>query len=162
MLTISHPLCKTSGSAPDCSMLLFAANNELQIPPNVTCACPNEVLTFTCTTVGSGATIWSGSAFQCSTGEIILRHNAFAGESPQSGNCEDIVGESVGVQGNCYTSRLHVPVSAEVTNRTVRCLYNSDTTTLIDEVQISVITGNLTVSIVHTGEAECTLKESWK
>ena len=112
----------------------------------MTCACPNEVLIFTCTTVGSGATIWGGSAFQCSTREIILRHNAFDGETPQSGDCNGIVGESVRVQDNCYTSRLRVPVSAGVNNRTVHCLYNSDTTTLIDEAQISVIIGNPTVS----------------
>jgi hypothetical protein len=51
----------------------------------------------------------------------------------------------VGVQDNCYTSRLHVPINAEVNNRTVRCLYNSDTMTLIREAQISVITGNSTI-----------------
>ena len=112
----------------------------------MTCACPNEVLTFTCTIVGSGVTIWGGSAFQCSTGEIILRHNAFDGETPQFGDCDDIVGESVGVQDNCYTSKLRVPISTEVNNRTVHCLYNSNMTTLIDEARISVITGDLTVS----------------
>ena len=122
---------------------LSAANSQLQIPPNVTCACPNEVLTFICTTVGSGATIWGGSAFQCTTGEIILRHNAFNGDTPQLGDCNDIIGESVGVQdNNCYTSQVRVPISAGLDNKTVHCVYNSNIMTLIDETQISVVTGN--------------------
>ena len=133
-----------SNSLTNFISFLSAANSQLQIPPNVTCACPNDVLTFTCTAVSTGATIWGGSAFQCPTREIILRHNAFGGQTPTSGDCNGIIGESVRVQdNNCYISQLRVPINAGLDNKTVHCIYNSDTMTLIGEAQVSVVTGRL-------------------
>ena len=108
------------------------------------CACPAEVLIFNCTIIGGGATIWGGSAFICTTNEIILRHNTFSTEMP-SGVCNGgaIIGESVEVQNNCYTSRLRVTVSTGLNNKTVYCLHNTDTGTMteISEARISVISG---------------------
>ena len=61
---------------------------------------------------------------QCS---ITLRHSQF--ESPQgtSDECNNghIIGRSLDVEGNCYTSQLTVTVSASFNNKTVTCIHNS-------------------------------------
>ena len=58
---------------------LFAAQNALILPPNLQCACPNDLLGFNCTVVIEdriGATIWSGTAFTgCDGDRIQLRHS---------------------------------------------------------------------------------------
>ena len=44
------------------------------------CACPGDTLTYECTVVGAGSTIWTGSAFNCSNSNymILLLHNRFS------------------------------------------------------------------------------------
>ena len=102
------------------------AENLFKSPVNATCACPGEVLTYTCTVVGGRATIWEGSAFDCAGDEIILRHSNFD-ETPQLGECNNgaIQGRSVGVNGMCFTSQLNVTVSAELNKKTVVCFLDS-------------------------------------
>ena len=104
------------------------------------CACPGQVLTYNCTVVGGRATLWSGTAFDCSPNEIILRHNEF--NDGTSGECNQgaIIAQSVGVQDNCFTSQLHVTVSGGLHNKTVNCsMINSMAT--VGEAQIRVIQG---------------------
>ena len=86
--------------------------------------------------------MWTGSAFSCSTNEIILRHNRFAEGTTGVCNDGDIVGQSLGIENNCSTSQLTVSVSSELNSRTVMCLVNSDAgMTQIGETTLTVITG---------------------
>ena len=64
--------------------------------------------------------MWSGTAFTCSSGEIRLRHSNFVGAV---GSCNDgaINGTGVTLNGNQYTSRLDVIMTAELVGRTVTC-----------------------------------------
>ena len=81
---------------------------------NATCACPNQVLKYTCTVMGGIVTIWSGTAFQCSTNEIILSHSRFLGVNGTSGHCNGgaIIASSVRADGDHFTSQLTVNVSS--------------------------------------------------
>ena len=106
------------------------------------CACPGEVLTYTCTVVGGArdpeATIWGGSAFDCAGNEVILRHSNF--DVTQFGECNNgaIQGRSVGVNGMCFTSQLNVTVSAGLNNKTVMCFLDSAVQRTIGESLIRV------------------------
>ena len=90
-------------------------------------------MTFTCSIVGGGNTIWNGTAFKCpstnsvSNDQIFLRHSAFA--TMTSGMCNDgaIVGEAVSIEGTRYTSRLNVAVNSDVVGRTISCIYDDTT-----------------------------------
>ena len=81
------------------------------------------MLTFTCTAVGPGSTLWEGSAFECNeNGDgILLRHERFA--TGVSGTCNNgaIVGRSLEVVDDCYTSQLNVTVSSDLNNKTLVC-----------------------------------------
>ena len=98
----------------------------LLIPPNSFCACPGEVLTYICTAEGTGNTIWRGSLFDCPNNEIALRHSLFASNSA-IGSCNNgaVVGRSVGVESNHFTSELLVTVRSEFNNKTVICIHDS-------------------------------------
>ena len=103
------------------------------------------MLTFTCTIVGGGNTIWRGTAFDCpsTTNEIILRHSTF-GSTGTSGTCNSgtIVGQSVRVEGTCFTSQLDVTVSESLNSGVVQCDYNSNRgTTNIGSAILNVVSG---------------------
>ena len=114
---------------------------------NVNCACLGDVLTYTCTAVGGGSTRWTGTAFDCAarSNEIILRHSLYTTESGTSGGCNGgaIVGQSLGVNGNCYTSQLNVTIgNSLISTRTVQCTYYGNTkVTVIDESSLTVVSG---------------------
>ena len=44
-------------------------------------------------------------------------------EELRTGDCSDkaLVGQSIGVTDNCYTSQLHVRVAADMNNETINC-----------------------------------------
>ena len=117
-------------------------------PSNTQCACPGDVLTFVCTIVGGGNTIWSGSAFNCSSteNEIILRHTQFASEGT-FGDCSSgaIVSRSIGVEdNNCFVSQLNVTASTNFNRKTVVCGYSSNTGPIfIGNETLNVISGNI-------------------
>ena len=130
-----------------CRMTIFVTTGESEgFTPaiNATCACPNQVLTYSCTVTGGGATIWSGTAFRCSSkrNEIILRHNRF--DSGTIGVCNGgvIIARSVRVDSDNFTSQLTVNVSSGLNNRTVECIQNLDRGMMtIGEHTISIISG---------------------
>ena len=120
--------------------IILIGNDTLQVPDNVNCTCPGEVLTFTCNIAGGGTTLWRGSAFDCSStsNEIRLRHSTFA-SSGTMGTCnnEAMRARSIGLtNGDCYTSELSVTVSTTFNDETIECAYNSGT----DERAIGVST----------------------
>ena len=126
----------------------------LVLPSNLQCACSDEELRFTCTTVvdGVGATIWTGTAFSCDGNEILLRHSNFNRPGGTSGECNgdaSISARSVRVEGNCYTSELSVTPNAGLNNRTVLCVSNSnDGMPTIGTATISLTTGIMITDFV--------------
>ena len=98
------------------------------------------MLTYNCTVVGGGATLWSGTAFNCSTNEIILRHNQFNDGTSKECNQGAIIAQSIGVQDTCFTSQLCIIVSTALNNQTVKCS-RINSMVAVGEVQIRVIQG---------------------
>ena len=109
------------------------------------CICSGDVLTYECSVVGSGSTVWEGSAFQCSGinhNFIVFRHSQFhnSPEKPQ-GVCNNggIVARAIGVVDNNYISQLNVTVSPMINNKTVKCVY--------DSLHSSTIVGSATITL---------------
>ena len=120
----------------------FIASNGFISPSGY--ACPGDTLTYTCTIAGPGNTIWSGTAFDCSSksDEIILRHSQFG--IGTFGNCNDgaITAQSLGVvDSSCYSSQLNVTVSSDMNNQNIQCAYSSDRITTIEVATLSLATG---------------------
>ena len=90
------------------------------------CTCLNDDTTYTCTVSGLGFTIWRGSAFDCSAQQnrILLRHMSFGSGTMGSCNGGDIVGRSLGVSENVYTSQITVSVTSNLIGRIVECAYS--------------------------------------
>ena len=126
----------------------YAASNGISVPANAGCSCPGELLTFTCTVMGGGVTLWRGTAFNCpSNNEIILRHSQYAsGGSGASGECNGgaITGQgSRNVVNSNFSSQLNITVSAALNRRSVECAYNDgQQTSRIGLSTLTVITGN--------------------
>ena len=113
-------------------------------PESRRCACSNDILTFNCTIIGGGITQWSGTAFDCehNLNEILLLHENFDDPGGTDGTCNNgqIVGRSVSVIENCYTSQVSVTTSAELNNKTVRCIHNTEVIP-IGEILLTIISG---------------------
>ena len=94
------------------------------------CACPGDNLIYRCTVYGdvNGATIWNGTAFNgCALDEILLLHRHFTPTEGPTGICNnrDIVGQSLGIQGNNYTSQLNVTITPSTAGKTITCAYDA-------------------------------------
>ena len=126
----------------------FASNSQLFVPEDVKCACPQDVLTFSCQVAGSGVTIWRGSVFKCpdQNNEIILRHSQYEMGSA-SGFCQDDVTRIDGdglqnVTNGLFTSQVTIPVSANFNGASVECAHNDgQRTTTVDSATLNVVTG---------------------
>ena len=94
------------------------------------CLCPGEQALFECTTFGVGATIWQGSAFSCTSGEIQLLHlaNQFEG-STNVCNGGALVGRGLSVIDSCYTSQLNVTLSQALNRTTIQCVHDTGSST---------------------------------
>ena len=109
----------------------MVANNILRVPGNAICACPGEVLTYMCSVIGGGNTVWSGTAFNCGSSgtqnEISLRHTQFDLPEGATGSCNNdaIMAQSIGVVNNCYTSILTVHISTTFNNTSIKCTHDS-------------------------------------
>ena len=109
------------------------------------CTCLDDDTTYTCEVSGLGFTIWRGSAFDCSAQQnrILLRHMSF--ESGTMGSCNggDIVGRSLGVSENVYTSQITISVTSNLIGRSIECAYSltGATVTPINSTMI-VISGS--------------------
>ena len=123
------------------------------IPINTQCACPGDILTYTCTAVGGGTTLWGGTAFKCGrSNEIALRHSRFA-SGGINGTCNNgaILGQNIGVQdNNCFISQLNITVDAEFNNKTVYCVHDSVTNSslTIGTAILRVISGIILVRYI--------------
>ncbi len=119
---------------------------DLLVPPTLPngrqCFCPGDVATYTCTVVGGGATVWSGTAFDCSpsNNRLSLLHSPqFSGG--ETGGCTSgaISGAGISVDTSgaedCYTSELSVNISANMDGQTVVCTKDA---TMIDSDSLRV------------------------
>ena len=88
------------------------------------CACLGETKSYQCTTQGATSTVWGGSAFNCISGSILLRHSQYPDDA--SGVCNDgeITGRSLRVDDDCYTSQLDVTVTSSLNGQSVQCASN--------------------------------------
>ena len=89
------------------------------------CTCLGYTQIFECIICGPGSTVWQGSALQCQSSEISLRHSQF--NSQAHGQCNDgaIVARSVGSQDGCYMSVLNVTVGQDMIDQTIECAYDN-------------------------------------
>ena len=109
------------------------------------CTCLGELLPFTCTTIGVGATVWQGSAFQCPSRNIILRHNLYLTDHGTVNTCNNgaIVGYSLGILDNHYISQLNVTVDSSMAGQIIQCVYDDGTTShIIGTHTINITTGS--------------------
>ena len=96
------------------------------------CVCPGDKQIYRCTVQGSpsGATVWNGTAFSgCPQDVIQLRHHQFMPTGGPIGTCNNgaIVGQSLDVQGNNYSSQLNVTITPETAGKTITCAYDAKT-----------------------------------
>ena len=112
------------------------------------CTCPGFNVTYECTVMGTdaGFTVWRGSAFNCASNDIILRHMRFASVEGAMGECNkgSIVGHSVTVEaGSFYISQLNVRVSPEVIGENIECILDDTNVTfgLIGSATVNITTG---------------------
>ena len=96
------------------------------------CICPGFNLTFECSILGSGLTVWQGSAFDCVSlsHQILLSHNRF---EDAIGHCNSggivassisVVPASNGTDDQCFISQLRVAVTDAMRNKTVECIHD--------------------------------------
>ena len=92
------------------------------------CVCPGDILTYECTVMGGYSTVWI-----CPECEIILLHTRFKSANGTTISCNNgaIVGQSLGVQGNNYTSQLNVTITAETAGKTIMCIRDNGITTML-------------------------------
>lgn len=108
-------------------------------------SCPGDVVTIECAIMGSGITVWQGTALQCdshSANTIALRHTQFEQSQKPRGTCNngDIVATALGVVNNSYISQLNVTVSPDWNNTNVECSHDYNLTeTIVRSIQIIVL-----------------------
>ena len=90
------------------------------------CICPGDTLSYECTVTGGGGTVWAGSAFNCYQygNEIVLFNSHF--DTGTYGMCNNgaIVGRSLSVDGNNYTSQLNVTITPDTAGKTIKCVHD--------------------------------------
>ena len=122
--------------------MISTDTDALHIPERASCACPGDVLTYTCSIAGGGITLWDGTAFDCPSrlNAILLLHIQFAFGTSGSCNDEAIVARSIGVNSSCYISELNVTVSSSLHSKAIRCTHASGVgEMIIDTSTIAVV-----------------------
>ena len=99
---------------------------------------------FECNVIGAGSTVWSGSAFNCPLGEIVLRHTQFTGSTGACSGEVQIVALGISVDDNCYTSRLNVTLSSSLNGESIECAHHNSTgTTVVGTFLVNFTSGEL-------------------
>ena len=98
------------------------------------CACPGDSITYNCVIIGSGYTIWQGSAFNCSEpsqrNQIVLQHSQFRDyDNSVFGMCNNgaIVGHSLAKNDteNTYISQLTITITSYLIGSTIECVHRT-------------------------------------
>ena len=104
-----------------------------------TCLGYNIMITFGCTVLSGfgGATVWKGSIFDCarSDNEVVLLHGRIEPWSNEhtrrTCNNGSIIGETIQVVGNYYTSRLQVTESPDMIGEGIECISDDGTVMVV-------------------------------
>ena len=109
------------------------------------CLCQghNIMMIYECTVVGGGATVWKGTAFDCS-GEAILFHSInFTSQKPHTCNGGAITAHALSAENNTYTSQLNIQVddTEGLMNKTVVCVHDSGTHNV--EIGSAILNNNI-------------------
>jgi hypothetical protein len=116
-----YELCVPTGESVD-------LHNEFKFVNG--CSCPGYNVTYECTVMGeiTGATIWTGTAFDCAatSDEITLFHNPETiGLVPQCNNGA-IIAKKLNRSSNSdevFTSQLNVTFNTNLIGKTIECIY---------------------------------------
>ena len=110
------------------------------------CPCQGHNLMYECTVFGGGATIWKGTAFDCSLAdnEFVIFHSInYTSQRPQTCNNGAVTGYAVSAENDSYTSQLNIQVNdtESLINKTVVCAHDNGT----DTVEIGSAMLNFTI-----------------
>ena len=115
--------------------------------------CPGQEVIYECTICGDGATVWTGSLFDCTSGDITLRHSGFEG-GLATGECNNgaLIARSTRIitinSTSCFISQLKFSASLDLvieSNSTVECFHvDGKNETIVDTVPVVFTTGNVT------------------
>ena len=112
------------------------------------CVCPGDILTYECTVMGAGATVWTGIAFNCPwfRNEIVLLHNHFISANRISIICNNgaIVVGGLSIEGNNYTSQLNVTVTPDIAGKMITCLHDNYYN---ESIQFSIVIPTIGLSL---------------
>ena len=93
------------------------------------CTCPGYKAVYECAVAGGGATIWQGTALEeCAGGRIVLRHSQFeSGHNIKRtcGTSSPVVGRTVSVVNDSYTSQLTINISQHLNGSIIECASDS-------------------------------------
>ena len=111
------------------------------------CTCEGYDQVYECRITGSGATVWTGTVFDCSSNEIIILHTSSNVGVEIACNDGVIVGELIRTENNTYTSQLTVSVSSQTVGTNISCSHDSRGTHLIGSSVLILSTGNASLII---------------
>ena len=112
--------------------------------------CTCETLTLECNVIGSGSTVLSlqGSLTTCDNpSEIILLHSRYNMSSGAKGRTVcyngaiELVGQSLRVEDNCFTSQLQIKFNGNLAENLVNCIYDNGTA--------EKVVGNYLIPSIH-------------
>jgi hypothetical protein len=86
-----------------------------------------SVLTYECSVVGEGSTVWTGGGFDCpSTNDsIILRHTTEYNTTSRTCNSGSITGRGDLVDRDLFTSLLIIYYTPDLEGTNVTCIYDN-------------------------------------
>ena len=100
----------------------------LQLVSISQCDCLGQTLTYECTVMGDsgGATVWTGTALNCPSDEIVLLHRRFTDPDRAIRSCNNgaTVAQSLSVQDNLYTSQLTATIVPDIVGKSFMCFYD--------------------------------------
>ena len=121
--------------------------------PVTGCTCVGDSLVYECTAFGPGTTQWEGTAFSSECNSITLRHSQFSSPGAR-GSCDNIngriVGRSVDVVGQCFTSLLNVTISdSSLDGTNILCVHvNNGVRKDIGIHTIAITTGTRSITMI--------------
>ena len=92
----------------------------------------------------SGATVWRGTAIDCSEigYEIFLRHSSSVFMQERGCDSGDITAYGVRIEENCYISQLRIMISdLSMNNNSVQCLFTNGTSIPVGLSYIEITKG---------------------
>ena len=126
----------------------LCARNELIATAD--CVCPGRNFTYECSVVGGTFTVWGGTVMSAGC-EITLFHSEFEVPSATRGVCNNgaVVGYNIGVENDCYTSKLDILISPGLNGSTVKCIsVDGPTERVINTSALFVTTSKIVIKYI--------------